>query len=290
LADAAAAAPEPLQSMLQQWAAAQSTLALGALRGPWSRQLAAEVTPACSKAVDGRYPVARQATQEMTRDEFVRTFASGGVLDGFFQRNLAGWVDTTSRPWSVRMPAGKGGDGKAGDVQTGAAGAPMIRIGDPMGADARLGDALLPFQRAQAIRSAFFADGGRQLGVRIELRLLQMDPGIGQLVLDVDGQPLRFARDTRGVQTLQWPGGGSGRIELQAMAPGASSGSRFAFDGPWSLLHLFERVRIEPAPGARAVLVFDIEGRKVRFEAHAPHGALAINLPELEQFQCPKRL
>ncbi|MBE7417044.1 MAG: type VI secretion system membrane subunit TssM [Ideonella sp.] len=290
LADAAAAAPEPLQSMLQQWAAAQSTLALGALRGPWSRQLAAEVTPACSKAVDGRYPVARQATQEMTRDEFVRTFGGGGVLDGFFQRHLAGWVDTTARPWSVRAPAGKTSDEESADAKPVGARASAARASDPKGVDARLADALLPFQRAQAIRSAFFADGGRQFGVRIELRLLQMDPGIGQLVLDIDGRPLRFARDTRGVQTLQWPGDGSGRIELQALAPGASSGSRFAFEGPWSLLHLFERVRIEPASGGRAVLVFDIEGRKVRLEAHAAHGPLAINLPELEQFQCPKRL
>lgn len=290
VADAAAMAPEPLQSMLRQWAAAQTTLALAALRGPWSRQLAAEVTPACSKAVDGRYPLARQATQEMTREEFVRTFASGGLIDGFFQRNLAGWVDTASRPWSLRMPAGPTAEAKAAEAKAADAKAADAKAGDGQAADARLAAALQSFQRAQAIRSAFFTEGGRQLGVRIELRLLQMDPGIGQLVFDVDGHALRFARDTRGVQTLQWPGGGNGRIELQAIAPGASSGSRFAFDGPWSLLHLFERVRIEPARGGRAVLVFDIEGRKARFEAHAANGLLAINLPELEQFQCPKRL
>jgi len=79
---------------------------------------------------------------------------------------------------------------------------------------ARWGDALLPFQRAQAIRAAFFGDGGRQFGVRMDLRLLELDPGIGQLTIDVDGQAVRFARDTRGVQTLQWPGPG-GRVQLQ---------------------------------------------------------------------------
>src|SRR6185436_4096619 len=101
---------------------------------------------------------------------------------------------------------------------------------------AKLGDALLPFQRAQAIRSAFFADG-RQFGVRLELRLLELDPGIGQLLIDVDGQTLRFARDSRAPQTLVWPGpAGAGRIQLQANAPGAGAGARFAFEGPWSLL------------------------------------------------------
>jgi len=157
--------------------------------------------------------------------------------------------------------------------------------------EAKWGDALTPFQRAQAIRAAFFADGGRNIAVRMDLKLLELDPGIGALLIDVDGQTLRFARDSRTVQTLQWPGPGAGRIQLQAQVPGSAGGARFNFDGPWSLLRLFERVRVEPGASAnRAVLVFDIEGRRARIEAHNPHGPLAIALPELEQFQCPRKL
>jgi type VI secretion system protein ImpL len=260
---AAARAPEPLRSLFQQLADADAGLAFNTLREPWGRQLANEVASACTQATDGRYPFARQGTQEVSRDEFARVFGGGGVIDGFFQRNLAGWVDTGARPWNVRVLP-----------------------------QAKLGDALLSFQRAQAIRSAFFVEGGRQFGVRMELKLLDLDPGIGQLLIDVDGQLLRFARDTRTAQTLAWPGpGGAGRIQLQAVAPGASAGARFAFEGPWALLRLFERVRIEAgATSGRAVLVFDVEGRKARIEAHSPQGALAIALPELEQFQCPRRL
>jgi len=263
LATASARVPEPLRTLWLQMAEADATLAFSALRELWGRQLAGEVAPACARVVDGRYPFMRQGTQEVSREEFVRTFGSGGVIDGFFQRHLAGWVDTSTRPWSVRLaPRGK------------------------------WGDSLLPFQRAQAIRSAFFSDGGRQFGVRMDLRLLELDPGIGQLTIDVDGHALRFARDTRGVQTLQWPGpGGAGRVQLQASAPGGSAGARFTFEGPWSLLRLFERVRIEPgaSPG-RVVLVFDVEGRKARLEAYNPQGPLAITISELEQFQCPRRL
>jgi type VI secretion system protein ImpL len=263
LTAANARTPEPLRALFQQLAEGDAALAFSTLREPWSRQLAAEVAAPCTQATEGRYPFARQGTQEMSRDDFARVFGGGGVIDGFFQRTLAGWVDTAARPWSVRaLP------------------------------QAKLGDALLSFQRAQAIRSAFFVEGGRQFGVRMELKLLELDPGIGQLLIDVDGQLLRFARDTRTAQTLAWPGpGGAGRIQLQAGAPGATAGTRFAFEGPWALLRLFEHVRVEAgATATRAVLVFDIEGRKARIEAYSPHGALAIALPELEQFQCPKRL
>ena len=263
LTAASARVPEPLRTLWQQMGEADAALALTTLRELWGQQLAGEVAPACTRVVDGHYPFARQATQEVTREEFVRTFGAGGVIDGFFQRNLQGWVDTSTRPWGVRA-------------------APQ----------AKWGDALLPFQRAQAIRAAFFNDGGRQFGVRIDLRLLELDAGIGQLTIDVDGQVMRLARDVRGVQTLQWPGpGGAGRIQLQANAPGGGAGPRFTFEGPWSLLRLFERVRVEPGPNPnRVVLVFDVEGRRARVEAHSPQGPLAITLPELEQFQCPRRL
>lgn len=254
--------PEPLRGLLQQLAEHDAGLAWNQLRELWSRQLASDVVPACTQATDGRYPLARQGTREMSREEFVRTFGPGGVLDGWFQRTLAPWVDTSARPWSV-----------------------------PAVPQAKMGDALLPFQRAQGIRQAFFSDGGRQFGVRIDLRVLELDPGLGALLIDVDGHTLRFARDSRAPQTLQWPGPGTGRVQLQASAPGGAAGAKYAFEGPWALLRLFERVRVEPgaAPG-RAVLVFDVEGRKARLEASSAHGALAIALPDLEQFQCPRRL
>ena len=44
------------------------------------------------------------------------------------------------------------------------------------------------FQRAQAIREAFFRDGGRQLGMRLEWRLLELEPGVAEFALDVDGR------------------------------------------------------------------------------------------------------
>ena len=262
LAAAAARAPEPLRALLQQLAEHDAGLAFTALREPWARQLASDVVPACTQAVDGRYPFVRQATQEMTREEFVRTFGGGGVLDGWFQRTLAPWVDTGVRPWTVRaLP------------------------------QAKVGDALLPFQRAHQIRQAFFLDGGRQFGVRMELRVLELDPSLGALLIDVDGQSLRFARDSRMPQTLTWPGPGAGRVQLQATAPGGAAGAKYAFEGPWALLRLFERVRVEPGSSSnRAVLVVDVEGRRARLEATSSQGALAILMPELEQFQCPRRL
>jgi type VI secretion system protein ImpL len=262
LAIVAARAPEPVRALLAPLAATSATQVFAGVREQLGRQLASELAPACTRSVEGRYPLARASRDEMSREEFVRAFGSGGVVDGFFQKHLAPFVDASARSWSFR------------------------------GAGA--GDSLPQFQRAQAIRDAFFVDGGRTLSVRLELRLLEMDPGMQQFSLDVDGQVLRFARDTKAAQRLQWPApsGGAGRVVLQVAAAGAAApGGGYAFEGPWALLRLFDRVRVEPGSSPdRVQLLFDIEGRKARFEAKSATRANPIRLPELEQFQCPKRL
>src|SRR5262249_40786468 len=111
LTNANARTPEPLRTLWQQLGETDATLAFGTLREMGGHQLANEVAPACAGVVDNRYPFVRGTTQEVLREDFVRLFASGGLIDGFFQRNLSGWVDTATRPWAVRVaPQAKWGD------------------------------------------------------------------------------------------------------------------------------------------------------------------------------------
>ena len=103
---------------------------------------------------------------------------------------------------------------------------------------------------------------------------------------------LRFRRDTRGAQSVQWPGPArSGRVQLQLTPAGGGAASVHAFEGPWALFCLFDRVRVEPGsvPG-RALLVFDVEGRKARFEVRSALPLNPLQRQELEQFRCPHQL
>jgi len=261
LAATAERAPEPLRALLSQLVASAGPQLFGALRGPLSRQIASDVAPLCTQLVAGQYPLVRNAGNEVSREAFGRAFGAGGVIDGFFQRQLQAHVDTAARPWAWRA---------------GTAGA----------------EALQPFQRAQAIREAFFRDGGRQLGVKLEWRLLELDPGVAEFALDVDGQVLRFRPGSTAVQALQWPGpADSGRVQLQLTPVGGAAGPGHVFQGPWALFRLLDRVRSEPGPTPdRWRLAFDVEGRRARFEVKAPAALNPIARQELEQFQCPKRL
>src|SRR4029453_14620929 len=98
---------------------------------------------------------------EVSREDFARLFAAGGLIDGFFQRQLAPYVDTSARPWAFPRPAGARGG---------------------------VGESLQQLARAQAVRDSYFRDGGRTLGARLEWRLLELDPGVAQFLLEIDGQ------------------------------------------------------------------------------------------------------
>ncbi|WP_298233278.1 type VI secretion system membrane subunit TssM [uncultured Azohydromonas sp.] len=242
LSATAAQAPEPVKALLSPFAAAANAQALAALREPLSRQLSAEVGTACSRSLDNRYPFTRGARQEVSREDFIRFFGAGGVIDGFVQRQL--------------LPYGESATPAA-------------------------------FQRARQVRDAFFTDGGRRFGVQLELRLLELDPALSEFTIDVDGQTLRFRRELKAPQRLRWPAaeGAPGRVTLRA-----GQGAGYSFDGPWALLRLFDRVRVEPMGGGRVELVFDVEGRKARFEARSTSALNPVLRSELESFACPRRL
>lgn len=266
LAAAAQRAPEPVRDMLAQLAQTSSGQAFTVLRAPLGRQLTDEVAVPCTRATAGRYPLVRGGTEEISREDFVKTFASGGVLDGFYQRNLAPYVDTSTRPWAFRR------------VDT---------------ARAEPGESLPQFQRAQAIRQAFFHDGGRALGTSLEFRLIDLDPAVKGLTLEIDGQAMRFGPQQKGALGVQWPGpsGAARRVHLQVVPASGGNPSDFVFEGPWALFRLFDRVRVEPGSAPdRAQLVFDIEGRTARFEVRSATPLNPLMRQELEQFQCPKRL
>jgi type VI secretion system protein ImpL len=257
LALAARDAPAPLNVLLAQLQTTSANQLLGAVREPLSREIARELAPACTRAVSQRYPFVRNASEDMTRDDFTRTFGAGGLFDAFFQRHLAAH------------------------------------------ADAARSDAAAPFRRAQTIREAFFRDGGRALGTRLEFRLLELDAGASEFTLEVDGQAMRFKRGTQQTQSIDWltfggrtvqngQSGPAGRVHV-LLAPSAGSG--YTFNGPWALLRLLDRARVERgASPDRALISFDIEGRKARFEVRSAGAHNPLLRQDLEPFQCPNKL
>jgi type VI secretion system protein ImpL len=257
--------PAPLTPVVASLAAAGTGLVEGGERARLDALWNASAGPLCHRALEGRYPFVHGSARDVAADDFSKLFAPGGLIDDFFQRNLAALVDTSTPVWRWR------------------AGTP------PAGMP---GDALAQFQRAAQIRDAFFHDGSRDMSIRFRVKALALDPAVTQLNLDIDGQQLALKQDGLQSMLLQWPGSkNSGRASAQFDPPATAQAAPLDASGPWALLHLIDAGRLDAtAQPDRYKLTFDSAGRKAVIEVDATSVVNPFRRAPLEQFRCPEHL
>ncbi|YCI28678.1 type VI secretion system membrane subunit TssM [Erwinia sp. PK3-005] len=253
--------PGSLQNMFTNMAVGASSDAQRRDMENVRKRINVEVGSFCRQAIAGRYPLARSGRSEVTPDDLARMFAPGsGLMDSFFRDNLATKVDTTRSSWRF-MP---GIDGKSLPG----------------------GEALLrPFQQAQSIRDAFFANGATTPSFRVTIRTVRMDNDILNLTLDVDGQLLRYSHGPQAVQLMNWPGnGGTRQVRMQlGLVDGTTS--TLITNGAWALNRFFDRAQLTSGSNSLSrQATFNIDGHRVTLE-FTPN---SIRNPfQLPGFACP---
>ncbi|SAK54734.1 ImcF domain-containing protein [Caballeronia temeraria] len=264
---AAATMPAPFREVLLRLAAQGSRDVNGGVGQLLSRQTQAVVGDACRLAVEGNYPFAPDSNRDISIEDFTRVFAQGGLIDDFFTKNLAPFVDTSAQPWRYKtLP------GSTEPVQ---------------------GPNLEPFQHAQAIRQVFFGEQGKQLAWKAEVRVPELDPTILGLLIDIDGQSTQYQHGPVTPLKFSWPGPRGGvHVELTANPRIRADTSTIATDGPWALMRLLRRGQIvQTATLGRTRAVFDFDGRKAALDiASAGSVANPLTSDVLTGFHCPSAL
>ncbi|EHK67718.1 type VI secretion protein IcmF [Achromobacter arsenitoxydans SY8] len=228
-----------------------------------AEQVNASVGRTCRAAISGKFPFA-DAEQEVDPDDFVQLFAAGGLFDATFQRSLASYVDTSSTPWRYKSVN---------------PGTPAIR-----------GPDLHPFERAAEIRAAFFGGGdGKGLNYRLTGRIVSVDTSITELMLDVDGERLRYVHGPISPFSFAWPGPRSGSsLELSAKPRVSAETSSIYLTGPWAPLRLLEYGRVtSTASSGRALVDFEFDGRHAVLELGGGRRGNFLTGTLLRGFRCP---
>ena len=257
---AAALQPEPIKSMLESLGDAGANQSRSAERQGLSSELK-PITDFCSRTISGRYPFAPGSRSDALPDDFGQLFGVGGMFDDFYQRRLASIVDIGATPWVYKpLPDGSRPPGGAG---------------------------LADFQRASRIREAFFRNGGKAPGFKVDLRVLEMAEGMKEITIDVDGQALKFAAGNTAAQTIAWP---STRVASQIKLSAAGGGSQM-FEGPWALFRMLNAFEVQASPQPeRFTVVLNLDGRKARMEVISGSAINPLRMRELTAFRCPDGL
>ncbi|WP_159999500.1 type VI secretion system membrane subunit TssM [Roseomonas sp. 18066] len=253
----AARQPEPLAKWLRALAQSTQAARAGGAKAAIAAAAAQQLAPLC-RAIEGRFPLRRDGA-DIPVDDFARLFAPGGALDQFFAQNVRPYADTSQDPWRPMATDGL---------------APPVSAAD-----------LAQFQRAQAIRDAFFPGmaGG---GLRFELIPQGLDMGSTSAILEAEGVRNELPSGGGGRPVLlSWPSRGNTTL---AFEPPAMAGP-LALDGGWSALRLVlgRQSSLQRLAGERYRLTVSQGDRAAVFELRAGSSINPFNLPELSRFRCP---
>jgi type VI secretion system protein ImpL len=260
----AARQPEPVKTWLLGLARNTQMVAMGSQRERLNASWAANIGPQCRKALNNRYPFGKDNLTEVTIDDFGRVFAPGGLLDAFFQEYLKPLVDTSRKPWRWRSPD---------DQVQGASDA-----------------VLLQFQRAEAIRDAFFQHGGQRPQVHFSLKPIFLDAQTSRFVLDIDGQKVEYRHGpTRGGNT-QWPGPSGSSRARTVFETKEGAQAVMSEEGPWAWFRLLDKAEVSVTALDRFLVTFKAGEHEMRYEVRANSVINPFVMKELQAFQCPKVL
>ncbi|HWT08078.1 MAG TPA: type VI secretion IcmF C-terminal domain-containing protein, partial [Roseomonas sp.] len=145
---------------------------------------------------------------------------------------------------------------------------------------------LMQFQRARAIREAFFP-GVASIGLRFELVPQSMDAGALQATLEAEGVRTEITRNSafRPIP-LSWPARGNTTLTFD---PPSLAGP-LAYDGAWSALRLVMRrgSTLTATPARERLRLRVTQGdRVIDFELRAGSTQHPFGLRELTEFRCP---
>lgn len=239
---------------------------MGGVRNQLNAAWVSDVVNIYRQSLSGRYPLAPGSTRDATLDDFGQFFGVGGVMDNYFRKYLQSYVDTSASAWRW---------------QPGAA--------QKLGINASV---LQTFQRAAAIRDAFFRSGGVQPTVRFELKPVAMDASITQFLLDLDGQQISYDHGPSRPVAMQWPNPGSiGVVRLSISPPAASGRSGITLDGPWAWFRLLEQSDLVTGGSPdRFNLRLRVDNASISYELRANSAFNPFKSRVLSGFSLPERL
>lgn len=192
-------------------------------------------------------------------------------MDSFFKSNLAAQTDVGKGRWVFRRDASSGVSSASGSSGSRDGGARLLGS----------------FQNAEAIRSVYFAGNAPSPSLEVELTPLDVDAGILQYTLDVDGQTLRYAHGPPIPTRIRWPGArGTNLVALQiATSRGTDT---LQTQGPWALHRLLDKARITPGGAPESMIAsFDFNGQKLALRVTASSSDNPFQLAQMSAFSCP---
>ncbi len=228
-----------------------------------SESVKMELGSSCRASFQGVYPFTN-SRQEASLEEFASFFGPNGVVDNYFQVNLAELVDTSARPWRYKNPELRGYESRK-----------VLKF----------------FEQAQDIKRAFFQNGlSENVSFKFSISIPYVSPEILQYSINIDGISMYYKHGPIWSTTFEWPQLASeSMINMSSVAvndQGRNTDEVIA--GQWSLLRWMDRANgYQKISANKQVLIYNINKQKVNLSITGlNYKGVPINRL-LKDFKCP---
>lgn len=258
----AAAYPAPMDAW-GQMLAQNSGLSVNAssrrqLQGVFS---GAGVGDLCAANIKDHFPLS-PAGGDIPLAAFAEYFRPGGVLADFFDRSMRPYVDTGGAVWRLTDEGRKVG---------------------------LKPEAVPAFQRGDAVRRAYFAEGSLEPKVYFRVALAAGDPSAARIVFTLGDQTISFEANAGGAsRSFVWPDpfrSPGARVEF--FGPDGASLGESRFEGDWALFRLLKAGKVQ-TNGSDALVTVLAGTRRAVFKLSMPQAQNPILSDALTAFRCPE--
>ena len=257
--------PEPLKSMTQVLAAGNQDIILDNSKDQLNRLWQSEVMPLYQSGIQGRYPFSRASSKEVTLEDFGRFFAQGSLVDGFFNKNLQAFVDTSGKNWRM-----------------------ISQNNQAISVSATV---LAQLQGAAKLKQMFFGNGGTTPSVKFTLKPLSLHPDATSFWLNIEGQQSKYSPNEAGKSAaFQWPGTDGSRLVSFGFDTKDGKKLHKEIEGQWAWFRALEMVQIQKVDQDKYILTFDIDGLQARYELSANSVDNPFSMREFDNFRLPASL
>ena len=240
--------------------ASDANVALGGARlSQMQGQLSASFGERCTQLLSRAFPVQPAATADMPLEVFAQFFAPQGQFATFTNKELAGYVDTSTPVWETKANASEIGLTESN-----------VRA----------------LQAANQVTRTFFVSdpASPRLSYQVEPVALT---GATAVTLTIDGQKLSFDGKSAIPVTFDWPGSGGAAIEFTV--PDSTAPQTRAWPGPWAAFRMMKVAAIRsgasPAIGEGSLTQ---GGARFNFRVRTFAGTNPFVLDPFVKVACPQ--
>ncbi len=258
--------PELLVGDLLSKASERSAaLAFGGIREHLNQRWKDEPLAFCRNAIQGRYPVGASTNAVIRLDDFGRFFGYGGLMDTFFDQHLRQFIDMSVSPWRLRRS-------QTVPVSLSVA-------------------AIAAFEKANAIKKAYFAFGSNTPKIRFSLLPVGMDKNLSLFVLNLEGQRLTYDFGPQVRSQLIWPGPNPDSEVRVEITKRDGSSRMLRTTGPWAWFRMMENANFGKTSRAEVYeMEFKVDNHRINYELTARSAFNPFKVTMLSNFRCPSSL